>query len=523
VRAIIQAFVAVSFLAIFGMVNGQDDVTTGAYGVLWHTLGSSADSQPFVELTGLAYLEPGILFTVDRDLGVLKFDAFTGALVETIPNAFISKPSDVAVDAVGRLYVSDLDCSCIFILNPDSTWQADTISGFGEAAPMHIAVSSGGVLYATDVAVDGAVIIKTFASDAQMSTEFNTDLSSQPHLLFNDSNVLLVLDDDGRVFALSDEGLRFAYAVADMPVSVNAVAVDGNNNLFLATQSRGLVIYDTNGAVIGRAGRIAAGFPIAGEVVSPRGVAVSADGTVYLADSDGTFGAVTAFVRASGRTTGTALDMDVAVMGFLNDESPSQDWHFDATRGQRVTISAIANNEDEQLDVALRIITPVGEEEAFNDDHRGSDLVDQFDARLPDHIFAFDGEYTIRVELIAGEGTYSLGITQPRPFQLAAGNVTLLNGEISDIFPTQQWVFQGRAGQVFTITMQAQNDDLDTIIRLLDPQNNVIAENDDAFDPELGFNSQLVQVTLPTDGAYTIEAARFSGQGAYSLVIVATS
>jgi hypothetical protein len=52
----------------------------------------------------------------------------------------------------------------------------------------------------------------------------------------------------------------------------------------------------------------------------------------------------------------------------------------------------------------------------------------------------------------------------------------------------------------------------------------VIEQNDDARDTALGLNAQLVQVQMPQDGIYRLEATRYAGEGegAYEIVIVAT-
>jgi hypothetical protein len=71
--------------------------------------------------------------------------------------------------------------------------------------------------------------------------------------------------------------------------------------------------------------------------------------------------------------------------------------------------------------------------------------------------------------------------------------------------------------------MMAESGDLDPLLRLRDASGNVLAENDDAADSSLGLNAQLLQVALPADGPYTVEAVRFAGTGRYRLVIVTTS
>jgi hypothetical protein len=310
-----------------------------------------------------------------------------------------------------------------------------------------------------------------------------------------------------------------------MSSGVNDVAVNVNDHLVLATSTGGIIIVNSSGETTDHLGRIVANFPLAGEVVNPKGVAVSPDGTIFWVDSDGQFGAVTAMSTAADvvRVGENTLALDVPVEGALSEAISQQRWTFNAIAGQRATINAVDAVRDSGLDVAIRLLAPDGSEEAYNDDQQGAELYGVYDAQLPLHPFAASGAYTVVVERVQGEGTYRLGIIADKAFELSTDGVTRIEGRLQDVFPTQRWAFTGRAGQVFTVTMQAEaSSTLDPLLRLLDADGRVVARNDDAADPALGVNAQLVQVALPVDGTYVIEASRFDGEGAYTLVIVAT-
>jgi hypothetical protein len=214
--------------------------------------------------------------------------------------------------------------------------------------------------------------------------------------------------------------------------------------------------------------------------------------------------------------------LDVPVQGAVNEVIPQQRWTFNAIGGQQVTINAVEVVHDGGLDVALRLLAPDGSEEAYNDDQLGVDLYSIYDAQIPLHTLESSGAYTVVVEWVQGEGAYSLGINTARPFELSSDSVTRLEGSLRDALPTQRWTFTGRAGQVFTITMQAEpGSTLDPLLRLLAPNGELVVWNDDAADPALGVNAQLSRAALPADGTYVIEASRYEGEGAYTLVIVA--
>jgi hypothetical protein len=104
-----------------------------------------------------------------------------------------------------------------------------------------------------------------------------------------------------------------------------------------------------------------------------------------------------------------------------------------------------------------------------------------------------------------------------------ASGVARATGELDIAFPEALWEINGSAGQVLTITLEATSGDLDPLLRLIAPDGSVIAENDDAEDSALGTNAQIVGVSLPADGLYRLQAARFDGAGGYALTIVSTS
>jgi hypothetical protein len=226
---------------------------------------------------------------------------------------------------------------------------------------------------------------------------------------------------------------------------------------------------------------------------------------------------------AAGRVGSTVLIPGVAVQGTLNATTLQQDWVLNGEAGQTVTISAVDASESGALDVSLKLIAPNGQEEANNDDQSGNDLTTAVDSQISDHILASSGKYTVRVELVNGSGTYRLGIVQELPFTLKSDTPTQLQGALEGALPKQRWIFDAQAGQVLTITMQAQNGTLDPVLRLLDQKGKVIADNDDAADTALGKDAQIVMVKIPANSTYTLETGRFSGAGEYTVIIVATS
>jgi len=491
-----------------------------AYAVLWRTGRIASDRQPFLNLVGLAYGPGDHLYTVDKALGVIELDAHTGQVVAVIPNEHLIAPSAITVGSDGTVYVADTGCRCVRILDMDGQWQNPN-GGFGDESPFSLAFAGG--LYATDLTLSG-YFVRVFSGEGDpQSIALGTSLSAQPLLAVDNTGRVLALTPEGRVFALGNGAATPLFDIGRSTGVVNAFAVDLSNNLVLATQRQGVVVVNSGGQVVNRLGRIVPIFPLSGEVVSPDGVAVDPNGTIYSADSDGTFGALTAFsaTAISGRS-GSTLLLDTPVQGTLNELVPKQEWTYSAAAGQNVTLFASDTSHAGALDVQLTLIAPDRSILGFNDDQPGYDLYSAQDAEISAAL-AMSGIYTIRVERVSGSGSYSLALTGERPFDLSADAVTRLDGQLVDPLPTQRWTFQGQVGQVLTFTMQAADGTLDSVLRLFAPDGQKLAENDDATDPALGKNSQMVQVQLPASGLYTLEASRYESVGRYTLVIVETS
>ncbi len=112
----------------------------------------------------------------------------------------------------------------------------------------------------------------------------------------------------------------------------------------------------------------------------------------------------------------------------------------------------------------------------------------------------------------------------------AMGTITYggtLNGEITAAAFVNSYTFDGKAGDVVTITLQAANGSgLDTFVDLLGTDGLRVAANDDAKVPGLAAtDSQIASYKLPYNGTYTIRATRFGREtthaaGAYTLSLI---
>lgn len=92
------------------------------------------------------------------------------------------------------------------------------------------------------------------------------------------------------------------------------------------------------------------------------------------------------------------------------------------------------------------------------------------------------------------------------PVAIAYG--TNVRGRITEDVTAEQYVFQGRGGDIVDISMTSNGPDiLDCFLQLLDANGDVIEENDD-IDPGV-IRDSLITATLPSDGQYTIVATHF--------------
>jgi serine protease Do len=210
----------------------------------------------------------------------------------------------------------------------------------------------------------------------------------------------------------------------------------------------------------------------------------------------------------------------VEVKGDLSDESnvlPSDNsyynaYTFEGEAGQRVTIEMASDD----LNAYLILLSPDGSNFAQDDDSAGRGN-SRLEVTLPEN-----GIYTILANsFAAGEtGQYTLKVS-------TAGISPVLLQEEGRLGPGSQvlesdgsfyeeYSFQGRQGQAVTISLESS--EFDPFLILVAPDDQVIAQNDDASSRTL---NSLLAITLPTTGTYRILANAYdrTGQGSYVITV----
>lgn len=220
-------------------------------------------------------------------------------------------------------------------------------------------------------------------------------------------------------------------------------------------------------------------------------------------------------------TDSNALTDGASVTGTIDDTNFAQEYIFNGNAGDNVVIQMNAA-EGSNLDSTLSLLGPDGNEVTSNDDASITTIDSLIEFTLPETgtytIVAtrYDGEngisfgeYTLTLNG-SGTGTSTTDTTDNPPTTADAdiGYGETINGAISSSSFEQQYTFNGNAGDIITIEMNADTDtELDPLIVLLGPNGEELAFNDDTND---SLNSAIVDFTLPETGAYTIVATRYN-------------
>jgi len=503
------------------LVSGADTLTDAPqYGVLWHTETAASDGEhAFLDTRALILGRDNTLYLADEFAGLLTINAQNGQVLSSVPIAEQTLPTAIALDSLGQIYVADRFCQCVRVFEDET--QVTAFSDFGEDAPLSLVISADDTLYATDVTEEGLFIVRVLAADAQRTLLFDEILAEQPQLTIDRSGQILALVNNQTMYGLRDSGFEALYELETPTLQANAITIDPMNRLVVATQRRGILIFDNAGTLVNRVGQIADDVPAAGELFNPQGVAVDEDGTLYWTDSDGRFGNVTAMSLAveRGRVGSMNLIPGRVVEGIFDEATNQQAWTLNAAAGDVVTLTAIADFESDDLDLALRLIDPNQREVGAVDNDEEGFLLNFFDPHLRNITLNSAGQYLVLVERVFGSGGYQLGLSVAQAFALQNAEAEL-TGRLSAPLPSQRWAFEGQSGQVLSVTMRAQSGTLDPLLRVFNPRGELVEENDDADDPALGRDAQLIDIPLSFNGEYTIEATLFDGEGDYSLDVL---
>lgn len=218
------------------------------------------------------------------------------------------------------------------------------------------------------------------------------------------------------------------------------------------------------------------------------------------------------FTENNGQT-GDVLTFGTPVEGSISDVIPEVDYVFEASAGSIVSVAIYATSGN--LDTILELYGPDGALLAENDDATGgttNSIIDQFHAEA-------GGTYVVRAARFRAAdgnttGDFVLTVSEGEPAgppdslvstELFAGESVF--GTIDATHPRRVYTYAGTAGETISIALAALDGTLDPLLRVLNPDGTVLAENDDAAVGD--GNSLVAGIDLPVDGVYTVIATRY--------------
>ncbi len=490
--------------------------------VMTYSLAWSAPSPEF----GVVYdtLQPriaGVAASADRvfavtQQGVIELD-LNGSLIGAYPFLNPSTPTGIALGSDGNIYVGDIVCRCLQVLGANRRW-AESVGSFGANAPASVFSTPSGVIYVVDRG-DGTYFLRSVAGERARTFPLNFNATASPFAGASDSEIVVVewlqsfIDDSvaGAVSALDDQALlpELRFWIPYTPDQVTTITISPEGWLIIALQDGTLMRADIDGTLM----------PLADGLTGLSSLNFAPSGDLVIGREDGSIGLISSSAPPD-RTGSITIVPFAPVQGQLSEHRPEQRWQFVGEAGQVITLAATDLMRRDVLDMQIRLTAPSGTVVAENDDQQGIALWGDYDSYISSVTLPESGLYTVDVERISGDGTYTLALTVDRNLALEDQAITL-TGALSDVIPVDRWVFQGQRGQIITVTLRAESGDLDPMLTILLSDGRPLARNDDAADPELNRNSQLFRIELPRDGTYILEASRFdfTGAGNYSMVV----
>lgn len=190
---------------------------------------------------------------------------------------------------------------------------------------------------------------------------------------------------------------------------------------------------------------------------------------------------------------------------------------FQGQEGDVVNIQHNATSGD--LDPVLLLLNSQGDEVASSDDdEQTAGTLNSFIREFP---LPADDTYTIvatrfNQELGSTTGTFELTLERVGDDNnnVTPAQTETFTGEITSDTFVQTFTFDGTAGQIVNIRMEAISGDLDPLLVLQNAQGAELAANDD--ENESSRNAAIVAYALPSDGTFTIVATRFNRESGLS-------
>lgn len=243
-------------------------------------------------------------------------------------SAALDMPYGIALDALGNIYVSDAQCSCVRKI--DAAGIINTIAGTpgfsgysgdgGQAtsaqlgAPMGILINASGNIYIADNGIirkiDNTGVITTIAgagtstvdgvlaSSSQLNSVCSLAIDGSGNIYLNDGSRIRKINTSGIINTVAGNG-TFGYsgdgglATSAQLYGPTAITLDGSGNLYIADGNKNCIRkVNTSGIISTIAGTGIGGYSgdggpaISAQLGNPKGIAVDNFGNIYVSDND---------------------------------------------------------------------------------------------------------------------------------------------------------------------------------------------------------------------------------------------
>jgi hypothetical protein len=227
--------------------------------------------------------------------------AATMPVFEPLPSidAQVDKPTAVAVDAQGRLYVAESENNWVRVFTQSGQYLA-TLTGL--AKPISVAVDAAGRIYVgsaslgnvTVFAADFTKLLKLGKGDGEFiePADIDIDTSGQIYVVDKDNNTVRVYNASGALFksigAMGNGQLYHPTSLAIDPVSSELVIID---HPLILDEFSGQMVDGARIQFLGMDGTFRRGYPKfgydmnAGQLVKPMQVTVDPENRIYVSDS----------------------------------------------------------------------------------------------------------------------------------------------------------------------------------------------------------------------------------------------
>jgi len=493
------------------LVQGAEFGEFVSFGTVWDNSATVIDGDTaFIDLRAIVVDESNqSVYALDGMLGLLRFDSLSGRLESIIQNDEFISPNTITIGIDQTIYVGDSACRCVHVYR-DGGWQ-EPLGGFSAGAPLSILATSDGNFYATD-ANESLGFVRRFNAEGTTNLFSEEPLIEQPILFSDDGELHLYNQDTDEVLVLDGIGFTLITTldIESFPQYVQ-VASDGT---YILADEETIELYTSESLLIDSLDIV--DFSLGSTI---RGIDVGSDNTLYIAVvADGVGEVLALSQRVNDFSTGLQTLAPYRVSsGFLDEDNTQDIWLIDGTRDDILSLFVRGYSSLSDFEFSMTLIAPDGTELITIDE----DTIEQpeLSRGFQDYVLPDTGFYEVHINQNFSQGNYDITQVALEQFVLNP-DITIVWGELNESYSQEMWVFEATAGTTVTLTLEASDSTrLDPLMLFFDSQFNLLGQNDDAENTQLGNSAQIPQITLSRNGVYYVDALRLDGAGKYSLTV----